>query len=91
MELSIYGRSASVEVVRKPTTQQLVNFIKEADEKGATELTIMRGEAGHQLAKGLFGFPGWKLSLAPGGGHTLNHATTQKALDKFNYSLGLST
>lgn len=68
MKIQIYGSTAEVDVERKPTVSQLVNFLKEADAAGATTLTVMRGEAGHQLTKGLFGFRGWKLDLAPGVG-----------------------
>lgn len=91
MALSIFGRMAEVEVDRKPTVQQVVNFLKEADAAGVTTLTIMRGEAGHQLAKGSFGSKGWQLDMAPGGGHTLNHQTTTKACARYNENvLGLA-
>lgn len=90
MAMSIFGRTAEVEVDRKPTVSQMVNFLKEADSAGADTLVVMRGEAGHQLAKGLFGFRGWKLDIAPGGGHTLNSTTTQTVCERFNENvLGL--
>lgn len=84
MTMQIWGSHAEVDVERKPTVSQLVNFLKAADAAGATTLTVMRGEAGHQLAKGLFGFRGWKLDMAPGGGHTLNVGTTNKAMAQYN-------